>query len=1175
MSDKKYISVDGNTAAAYIGYALSDCACIFPITPSTPMAELCDEWAAKGQKNVFGNTVKVTEMQSEAGAAGAVHGSAAVGALTTTYTASQGLLLMIPNMYKIAAECLPVVFHVSARTLAAQAINIFGDHQDVMACRQTGFCMLASGNVQEAMDMALIAHIAAYNSSLPFLHFFDGFRTSHEINKIEEIPYDVIKKMLPMDKINAYRQKAHNPNHPKLMGPCENGDTYFQNREANNKNYDVAFKAVVDAMAALKNYTGREYHPFEYIGAGNATDVIVVMCSGADTIHESLETLVTKEHKPYGLIKVHLYRPFNAEAFTKVIPASCKRLTVLDRTKEPGSIGEPLYLDVVTALDQMGKHLDVFSGRFGIGGKEFTPTSVYQIFKNSSSSSPKKRFTVGINDDVTHLSLPALDHAVELANNYYECKFWGLGSDGTISANKSSIKIIGQNTQKYIQGYFEYDSKKSGGLTISHLRMSDTMIRSPYFLQHADFIAIHNFTYVNKYDVLEGLKPNGNVLLNSVYPAKELSAHLPKAFKEKIKQLNAKLYTIDAYKVAGEAGLGNRINVIMQSCFFKIANIIPYAVAEKQMKDMAVKLYSKKGDAVVAANMKAVDAATSFLETVDVNSLDTTTNAAPLDESHMSEFFKKFCSVIDKHQGDSLPVSAFKPDGAVPTGTTQYEKRCIGNTAPEWKAENCLQCGQCTLVCPHAAIRSKVIAEGDLANAPASFKTNNAFGVQGGKFKIQVSPADCTGCGSCSKVCPANKNAEKPALVMKPINDVLPTEKANWDFFNKVKGMTTPFAKTTVKGLQFEAPYFEFSGACAGCGETPYIKIISQLFGKKMVVANATGCSSIYGGAFPTVPYCTDKDGKGPTWANSLFEDNAEFGLGMALGLRYRREDLYRHLQTVLANEKTSAELKKAITDVIAHKDADDIDQFIPALVAAAKAQGPICEGDCHCMEKILTNIDQLSKKSVWIIGGDGWAYDIGFGGLDHVLASGENVNILVVDTEVYSNTGGQASKSSPMGAVAKFSAAGKPTRKKDLGGIAMTYKDVYVAQVALGADQQQFIKAVTEAEAYNGVSLIIAYAPCINHGFNMSNSQIEMKKAVDAGYWQLYRYNPAAQGKKFTLDSTKAPAGDYVTFLKGESRYASLVKKSPEHAEKLFAGSKANAAEKLDGLIKLDSQEN
>lgn len=1175
MSDKKYISVDGNTAAAYIGYALSDCACIFPITPSTPMAELCDEWASKGTKNVFGNTVKVTEMQSEAGAAGAVHGSAAVGALTTTYTASQGLLLMIPNMYKIAAECLPVVFHVSARTLAAQAINIFGDHQDVMACRQTGFCMLASNNVQEAMDMALVAHVAAYNSSLPFLHFFDGFRTSHEINKIEEIPYEVIKKMLPYDKIAAYRAKGHNPNHPKLMGPCENGDTYFQNREANNKNYDTAYDAVVKAMAQLKKLTGREYHPFEYYGAKDATDVIVVMCSGADTVHESLDTLVKKEGKKYGVIKVHLYRPFNAEAFVKAIPASCKRLTVLDRTKEPGSIGEPLYLDVVMALNQMGiKKLKVYAGRYGLGGKEFNATCVYQIFKNSVSKKPIKRFTVGIKDDVTHLSLPALSKNVELDNDYYECKFWGLGSDGTISANKSSIKIIGQNTKKYIQGFFEYDSKKSGGLTISHLRMSDKMIRSPYFLSHADFIAIHNFTYVNKYDVLEGLKPNGNVLLNSVYPASEISAHLPKAFKEKIIKLKARLYTIDAYKVAGEAGLGNRINVIMQSCFFKIANIIPYAVAEKQMKDMAVKLYSKKGDAVVAANMKAVDAATSFLEEVDVKKLNLTKNEAPLDDSHMSAFFKKFCAVIDRHNGDSLPVSAFQPDGAVPTGTTQYEKRCIGNTAPEWNPANCLQCGQCTLVCPHAAIRSKVVNEKDLAKAPSTFKTANAFGVQGGKFRIQVSAADCTGCGSCSKVCPANKNKDKQALVMKPITQMLPIEKPNWDFFTTLTPMKTPFAKTTVKGLQFEQPYFEFSGACAGCGETPYIKIISQLFGKKMVVANATGCSSIYGGAFPTVPYCTDKEGKGPTWANSLFEDNAEFGLGMALGLKYRRNDLYKHLESLIDNPKASAELKGAIREVIAHKDADDIDKYIPALVKAAKAQKPICEGECHCMEKILNNIDQLSKKSVWIFGGDGWAYDIGFGGLDHVLASGENVNILVVDTEVYSNTGGQASKSSPMGAVAKFTAAGKPTRKKDLGAIAMTYKDVYVAQVALGADQQQFIKAITEAEAYNGVSLIIAYAPCINHGFNMSNSQLEMKKAVDAGYWQLYRYNPAATGKKFTLDSTKKPEGDYVTFLKGEARYASLVKKAPEHAEKLFAGSKANAAEKLEGLIKLDSQE-
>jgi len=1164
MSDKKYISVDGNTAAALIGYALSDVACIFPITPSTPMAELCDEWAAKGTKNVFGNTVQVTEMQSEAGAAGAVHGSASVGALTTTYTASQGLLLMIPNMYKIAGECLPVVFHVSARTLAAQAINIFGDHQDVMACRQTGFCMLASNNVQEAHDMALIAHIAAYNSSLPFLHFFDGFRTSHEINKIEEISYDVIKQMLPMDKINAFRANGHNPNHPKLTGPCENGDTYFQNREANNKNYDDAYVAVENAMAQFKELTGREYHPFEYVGAADATDVIVVMCSGADTVHESLNTLVGKEGKKYGLVKVHLYRPFNGKAFVDALPKTVKTITVLDRTKEPGSIGEPLYLDVVMALNQNKvKKVKVLSGRFGVGGKEFTPTCVYQIFNNSIARKPIKRFTVGIKDDVTHLSLRPLDHEIELAHKYFECKFWGLGSDGTISANKSSIKIVGNNTNKYIQGYFEYDSKKSGGLTISHLRMADEMIRSPYFLQHADFIAIHNFTYVNKYDVLEGLKPNGNVLLNSVWPADQINDHLPKAFKEKIVALNAKLYTIDAYKVAGEAGLGNRINVIMQSCFFKITNIIPYDVCEKQMKDAAIKAYSKKGDAVVQANMKAIDAARDFLFEVDTTKFDMSKNAAPNDESHMSKFFKKFCAVIDKHEGDKLPVSAFKPDGAVPTGTTKYEKRCIGNAAPEWRPENCFQCGQCTLVCPHAAIRSGVFKKEDLKNAPASFKTKAAIGVPGAEFRIQVSAADCTGCGSCTKVCVANRNKEKQALVMKPINDILPVEQPNWDFFTTLRNVKTPFAKTTVKGIQFEAPYFEFSGACAGCGETPYIKTISQLFGKRMVIANATGCSSIYGGAFPTVPYCTDKNGKGPSWSNSLFEDNAEYGLGMALGLEYRRNELYAYLDVLAKDANTSAELKKAIADVVAHKDAEDIDAYIPALAAAAA-------GD----KKIINNLDQLSKKSIWIIGGDGWAYDIGFGGLDHVLASGKNVNILVVDTEVYSNTGGQASKSSPMGAVAKFTAAGKPTRKKDLGAIAMTYKDVYVAQVAMGADQQQFIKAISEAEAYNGVSLIIAYAPCINHGFNMSNSQLEMKKAVEAGYWQLYRYNPAATGKKFTLDSTKTPQGDYVEFLKGEARYASLVKKMPEHAAKLFAGSKANAAEKLEGLIKLDAGE-
>lgn len=1170
MLEKKYISVDGNTAAAMIGYALSDIACIFPITPSTPMAELCDEWASKGQKNIFGNTVKVTEMQSEGGAAGAVHGAASVGALTTTYTASQGLLLMIPNMYKIAGECLPVVFHVSARTLSAQAINIFGDHQDVMACRQTGFCMLASNNVQEAHDLALVAHIAAINSSLPFLHFFDGFRTSHEINKIEEIPYDVIKKMLPIDKINAYRAKGLNPNHPKLIGPCENGDTYFQNREANNKKYDDAYMAVEQAMDQLAKLTGRMYAPFNYYGSNKAKHVVVVMGSGADAVHESIDTLIKKGGKKYGLIKVHLYRPFNSAAFVAKLPKTVETLTILDRTKEPGSNGEPLYHDVVMALNQQNiNNIKVFAGRFGLGGKEFTPSCVYAIFNNAESSQPKTRFTVGINDDVTHLSLPLPMHKVELDNDYYECKFWGLGSDGTVSANKSSIKIIGANTQKYIQGFFEYDSKKSGGLTISHLRMSDNVIRSPYFLQHANFIAIHNFTYVNKYDVLEGLKPNGCVLLNSVWSANNISNHLPKAFKEKIKKLNAKLYIIDAYKVATNAGLGNRINVIMQSCFFKITNIIPYEICEKQMKDSVVKLYSRKGDAVVTANMKAIDAATSDLYEIDINKLDLTINASPIDESHMSDFYKKFCHIIDQHKGDSLPVSAFMPDGSVPTGTTKYEKRATANTVPVWDPEACVQCGQCSLVCSHAAIRSGAFKNEDLSDSPETFKTKDCIGVPGAKYRVQVSAADCAGCGSCAKVCPANNNG-KNALVMKPINDVLPTEKVNWDYFNKLSSAKTPFLANTVKGLQFKQPYFEFSGACGGCGETPYIKVITQLFGKKMVIANATGCSSIYGGAFPTVPYCTDKNGQGPSWANSLFEDNAEFGLGIAQGLRYRREHLYEHLEKVANSEKASKQLKEAIASVISHKDSDDIDKYIPNLKIAAQSQQSICDENCQCMSKILNNLDQLSKKSIWIFGGDGWAYDIGFGGLDHVLASGENVNILVLDTEVYSNTGGQASKSSPMGAVAKFAASGKPTRKKDLGAIAMTYKDVYVAQVAMGADPQQFIKAIIEAEAYNGVSLIIAYAPCINHGLNMANSQIEMKKAVDAGYWQLYRYNPIAQ-KKFSLDSSPNPTGDYIAFLKGEARYASLVKKSPERAAKLFAGSQANAKEKLSSLVELN----
>lgn len=1166
MDNKKYFSLDGNNAAAYIGYALSDVACIFPITPSTPMAELCDEWAAKDTKNIFGNTVKVVEMQSEGGAAGAVHGAACTGALTTTYTASQGLLLMIPNMYKIAGECLPIVFHVSARSLAAQSLCIFGDHQDVMACRQTGFCMLASNNVQEAMDMALVAHVSALKASLPFLHFFDGFRTSHEINKIEEISYDVIKKMVPMDKVIAFKKKAHNPEHPKLTGSTQNDDTYFQSREANNALYDKVYGYVKETMDELANHTGRKYAPYEYFGANDATHVVVLMGSGADAVCETLETLL-KSGKKYGVLKVHLYRPFFSKPFVEALPKTVKKICVLDRTKESGSVGEPLYEDVVTALNIEGKtKIKVISGRYGLGSKDFDPTDVVSIFDNMKLRDGKKRFTIGIVDDVTHTSLKRPKRNFDLHHNYVECKFWGLGSDGTISANKSSIKIIGSLTKKYVQGYFEYDSKKSGGLTISHLRMSDSQIRSPYYLKHPNFIGIHNFTYVNKYDTLEGLCDHGTVLLNSIYDKDEVAKYLPTEFKRKLIQTKSKLYVIDAYKVAANAGLGNRINVIMQSCFFKIANIIDYKVVEKAMKDSAIKLYSRKGDAVVAANMAAIDAATKYLQEVDMNVLAKTKTITHKSLKKTSQFYSDFCDYIDHHNGRKLPVSRFSPDGSFPTGTTQYEKRAIGNTVPEWNPEKCIQCGQCSFVCPHAAIRAKVVSADELKNAPKGFKSKDSIGVAGAKYTIQVSAKDCTGCASCANVCPLKDSENKP-LTMTPIAKVVEQQDNNWQYFQTLKNIPTNFKKETVKGLQFYQPYLEFSGACAGCGETPYIKVITQLFGDKMVVANATGCSSIWGGSSPTVPYCMDENGHGPSWANSLFEDNAEFGFGMALGLKQRRLNVINLMKKVVADPKAKEQTKQAINNVLNNLDNEkELKKYLPALKEACHHQPALCEHNCTCMQQILTNIDTLAKKSVWIFGGDGWAYDIGFGGLDHVLASGENVNIFVLDTEVYSNTGGQASKSSPIGAVAKFAASGKPTRKKNLAEIAMSYKDVYVAQVSMGANQQQCINALTEAEAYNGVSIVIAYAPCINHGINMSKSQNEMKKAVECGYWQLFRYNPLT--KKVTVDSAD-PTANYQDFLKGEARYAQLLKKAPERAKQLFALSEQQAKEKLSDLKK------
>lgn len=1161
MKEKKLISVDGNTAAAYVGYAMSEVSCVYPITPSTTMAEVIDEWAAKGKKNLFGKTVSVAEMQSEAGAAGAVHGSLAVGALTTTYTASQGLLLMIPNMYKIAGELLPAVFHVSARTVAAQAINIFGEHSDVMACRQTGFCMLASNNVQEAMDMALVAHVSALKASLPFLHFFDGFRTSHEISKIEEIPYEVMEQMLPKEKIAKFKANAHNPEHPKLTGSAQNPDTFMQNREACNVYYNKVYDIVKETMDELAQKTGREYKPFMYYGAKDATDVIVTMASSCDVVQETIDYLNANGGK-YGLVKVHLYRPFNTKAFGETLPKTVKRISVLDKTKEQGSIGEPLYLDVVAALNDCGLgKIETFGGRYGLGGKDFVPAHVVSVFENMQASNPIKHFTVGITDDVSKISLPAPKNFKGLENKYFECQFWGLGSDGTISANKSSIKIIGETTNKYIQGYFEYDSKKSGGLTISHLRTSDTPILSSYFVYDANFIAVHNYTFVKKYDVLAGLKKNGTVLLNTSLSKEELAKDLPENFKKHLKDTGSKLYIIPAMKVAQAAGLKNRINTIMQSCFFKITGIIDYKIAEKEMKDFAIKSYSKKGEAIVQSNMKAIDAATNDLIEVNVDKIINTPTVKKETDKITSKYFQEFISLIEKRHGNEMPVSCFAADGAIPTGTSKFEKRGISQCVPKWNSEKCIQCGQCVLVCPHAAVRSKLLTDEQVKNAPEGFTTKQAIGVNNAQFRVEVSSLDCTGCENCSRVCPVH------ALEMTSDKSVFEQESKNWKYFTSLKNeIKNPFNKATVKGIQFEQPYFEFSGACTGCGETPYIKLVTQLFGDEMIIANATGCSSIYSSSSPTCPYTTNENNEGPTWANSLFEDNAEFGFGMRIAADYRRNQALDSLKD-LESKAISSNLKTAINELINAWD----DRLL------SKEKGKLVEGMLRAevelnktlaseINKTLAYADLFAKKSVWIFGGDGWAYDIGFGGLDHVIASGQNVNILVLDTEVYSNTGGQSSKSTPLGSIAKLAANGKQTRKKNLAAIAMSYKDVYVAQVSMGANQAQVVRAISEAESYNGPSIIIAYAPCINHGIDMGGAQAEMKKAVDSGYWSLFRYDPRNKENPLTIDS-KDPTIDYKEFVKGENRYARLFKANPEAAEKIFDEAKIHAAERLETI--------
>ncbi len=1165
----KKLTIDGNTAASHVAYAFSEVAAIYPITPSSPMAEVADEWSATGRVNMFGEKLRLAEMQSEAGAAGAVHGSLTAGALTTTYTASQGLLLMIPNMYKIAGELLPTVFHVSARALAAHSLNIFGDHSDVMACRQTGFAMLASNSVQEVMDLALVAHLSTLKAKVPFLHFFDGFRTSHEVSKIDVIDYDEMKALVDMNDIADFRSRALNFEHPVQKGTAQNADTYFQNRETANKYYNATPAIVQEMMDKVSALTGRSYHLFDYVGAADAENVVVLMGSGADAVEETINKMNKEGHK-VGLLKVRLYRPFAIDSFVDALPKTVKKIAVLDRTKEAGSLGEPLYLDVCSALLEKGMtNIKVVGGRYGLGSKEFNPSMIYAVYKNLEQAEPKNHFTVGIHDDLTGTSLDFSEQYNAAPEGTVSCKFWGLGSDGTVGANKNSIKIIGDHTDMFVQGYFFYDSKKSGGITVSHLRFGKTPIQSAYLIDAADFVQCSNPSYITRYDMTGDIKENGTFLFNtSAKSAAELEEVLPAAVKRDIAKKHINLYVIDAIDIAAKLGLRGRTNTILQSAFFKVANIIPYDQAVDYMKKMAYKSFAKKGDAVVQMNYNAIDSAAANLIKIDVPaSWENATTGAPMADVADDKYFKEIVHPILSLKGDDLPSSAFNADGSVPTGTTKFEKRGVAVNVPMWDAAKCIQCNQCAFVCPHACLRPAVVEAG--ANKPASFTTKEMIGNKGYEFRMQVSPLDCMGCGVCADICPAKEKA----ITMVPFHTIVEEEKVNYEFSETLpeKDVSAcPGCKTsTVKGSQFNKPLFEFSGACAGCGETPYVKLVTQLFGDRMIVANATGCSSIYGGSSPTCPYTKNKEGHGPAWANSLFEDNAEFGYGINLAYGARRnkieEDMRAAYDTV--NEKTNA----AFAAWLEGKDDADKSKAAAAMVREA-LENETAEG----LDYIRANLDCLVKPSVWIFGGDGWAYDIGYGGLDHVLASGANVNVLVLDTEVYSNTGGQASKSTPTGSVAKFAAAGKRTKKKDLGMMAMSYGYVYVAQCSMGSNKQQLLNAMLEAEKYDGPSLIICYAPCINHGINMTKSQEEEKKAVDCGYWQLYRYNPAleAEGKNpFTLDS-KEPTGDYRAFLLGETRYASLMKARPETAEKLFEKTQEDSKERLDTYKRLAGKE-
>ena len=1157
---KKFLTCDGNQAAAHIAYMFSEVAAIYPITPSSTMAEYVDEWAAAGRKNIFGETVKVEEMQSEAGAAGALHGSLQAGALTTTFTASQGLLLMIPNMYKIAGELLPTVFHVSARALAAQALSIFGDHQDVMAARQTGFAMFCTGSVQEVMDMAAVAHLATLKTRIPFMHFFDGFRTSHEIQKIEALAQEDVIPLIDQQALADFRKRALNPEAPVARGTAQNPDIYFQAREASNPFYDAVPEVVEEYLNKLAVITGRKYNLFDYYGAEDADRVIIAMGSVTEAIREVIDMLNAQGEK-VGLISVHLYRPFSAKHFLAALPKTVKKIAVLDRTKEPGATGEPLYLDVKDCLYGKENAPVVVGGRYGLSSKDTTPAQIVAVYENLAMNLPKNQFTIGIVDDVTFTSLPQKEEIV-FENGPYEAKFYGLGADGTVGANKNSVKIIGDNTDKYCQAYFSYDSKKSGGFTCSHLRFGDNPIRSTYLVTTPDFVACHVQAYLRLYDVTKGLKKNGTFLLNTVWSAEEVKKNLPDNVKKYFAQNNITLYIINATMIAQEIGLGNRTNTILQSAFFKITNVIPYDLAVEQMKKFIVKSYGKKGEDVVNKNNAAVDRGTEF-EKVEIPAEWAQIDVQP-EESHPddTDFIKNIVRPINAQAGDDLPVSAFKgrEDGTWEQGTAASEKRGVAAFVPVWNADNCIQCNQCAYVCPHATIRPFVLDEAEQAKAP-QFATLKATGKQfaGMQFRIQVNVLDCLGCSNCVDVCPGNKQGK--ALDMVPIEEEY-DEQDNWDFMVKEVKSKQHLVdiKANVKNSQFATPLFEFSGACAGCGETPYIKLISQLFGDRQMIANATGCTSIYSGSAPSTPYTTNEKGHGPAWANSLFEDNAEYGLGMRLATVKMRERLVRLMTEAQTCSCCSDELKALFSEWIEKKEDTDA-----SIELAGKIRPMVAACDCDICKQIHELGHFMIKKSQWIIGGDGWAYDIGFGGLDHVIASGENVNILVVDTEVYSNTGGQSSKSTPVGAVAKFAAAGKQVRKKDLGLIATTYGYVYVAQIAMGANQAQTLKAIKEAEAYDGPSLIIAYAPCISHGLKggMGKAQTEEAEAVACGYWHLWRYNPAleAEGKNpFLLDSKEPQWDKFQSFLKGEVRYSSLMKQFPVEAAELFQAAEKNA---------------